>query len=84
MAKMNIVNRNGSYEPECTNCHHRFNTDYASNPYREMVAIAHGKYKFCPECGAPYTGCQVEGVDFEKCERNIKYWASGYKREYEY
>lgn len=83
MAKMNIVNRGGTSAPECTNCGHRFNTKTAKSPYEEMVAIANGKYKFCPECGAKYEGCQVEGVDFDKCERHIKYWASGYKKIYE-
>ena len=83
MGKMNIVDRNGESSPECTQCGHRFETDYADNPYREMVDIANGKYKFCPNCGSPYTGCQVEGVDFDKCEPRIKYWASGYNPRYE-
>ena len=76
---MNIVNKNGRSQPECTKCGHRFNTDYAINPYREMVEIAHGKYKFCPNCGDEYKGCLVEGVDFNECDANIKFWASGQK-----
>ena len=77
---MNIIDRNGRSSPECTHCYYRFNTDYAKNPYYEMVEIAQGKYKFCPNCGSAYEGCQVEGVDFDKCEPHIKYWASGHKK----
>ncbi len=72
--KMNVVNRNGKSSPECTNCNHRFNTDYASNPYREMCEIAKGKYNYCPKCGAKYIGCQVEGVNLEDCEDAIQNW----------
>lgn len=72
--KMNVVNRNGDNAPECTNCNHRFETDYAENPYREMCRIAKGKYLYCPKCGAKYIGCQVEGVDFEKCDFYTRDW----------
>lgn len=74
--KMNIVNKKGRSQPECTKCGYRFNTDYATNPYLEMINIAHGKYKFCPECGDKYEGCQVDGIDFNKCSQSIKIWAS--------
>lgn len=72
--KMNVVNRGGSSKPERTNCGKRFNTDYADNPYREMCEIAKGKYRFCPVCGAKYVGCQIEGVDFEKCDPYYQDW----------
>lgn len=72
--KMNVVNRWGSSAPECTHCGHRFNTDYADNPYREMCRIAKGKFSFCPICGAKYTGCQIEGVDFDRCEAYQRDW----------
>ena len=62
--KMNVVDRKGVSKPECTNCGHRFNTDYAKNPFEEMCQIAKGKFHYCPYCGAEYIGCQVEGVDF--------------------
>lgn len=77
MAKVNIVKRNGSSAPECTNCNHRFNI----KTYPEMVAIV-DNCKFCPECGARWDGCQVDGVDFEKCTPHIQWWASGYKEKY--
>lgn len=72
--KMNIVSKNGDSCPECTNCKYRFATDYADNPYEEMVRIATGKYDYCPKCGAKYIGCQVEGIDLEKCDRKTKDW----------
>ncbi len=72
--KMNVVNRRGCSAPECTNCGHRFNTDHAENPYREMCHIARGKFSFCPACGAKYIGCQIEGVDFDKCDANKRAW----------
>lgn len=70
----NIVNRGGSHKPECTNCGHRFETDYARNPYGEMCNIACGKYHYCPYCGAKYIGCQIEGVDFHKCSADLREW----------
>lgn len=72
--KMNVVNRNGTHAPECTNCNYRFETDYAENPYREMCSIAKGKYAFCPVCGARYIGCQINGVDFNKCDSHKRDW----------
>ena len=72
--KMNVVNRGGSSRPECTNCGHRFDVDYADNPYREMCCIAKGKFRFCPVCGAKYVGCQIEGVDFNKCNPDYQDW----------
>lgn len=74
--KMNVVNRRGRSAPECTNCGHRFNTDYADNSYREMCRIAKGKFSFCPVCGARYIGCQIEGVDFDKCDAYERDWIS--------
>ncbi len=71
---MNIVKVGGRSAPECTSCGHRFDTDYAANPYREMCEIARGKFRFCPICGAKYTGCQIEGVDFNKCDSDLKDW----------
>ena len=73
MAKLNIVAQNGSAAPECTACGKRFKI---AN-YHEMVDIARGKYKFCPECGDRITNIQVEGVDFKKCDFHIRVWASG-------
>lgn len=75
--KMNVVNINGTSCPECTNCGHRFETDYAENPYREMCRIAKGKYHYCPKCGAEYIGCQIDGIDFEKCDFNKRDWLYG-------
>jgi len=72
--KTNVVSINGSATPICTNCNHSFDTDYAKNPYREMCKIAKGKYHYCPNCGAKYIDCQVEGVDFEKCNSNTIDW----------
>ncbi len=72
--KMNVVDRNGRSAPECTSCGHRFNTDYAENPYREMCRIARGKFSFCPSCGAKYTGCQIEGQDFDDCTPKLRDW----------
>ena len=72
--KMNVVNINGSSYPVCTNCDYRFDTKYARNSYVEMCKIAKGKFQYCPVCGAKYTGCQVEGVDLEKCTPNTKDW----------
>ena len=34
--KINIIDKQGKSAPECTNCNHRFNTNYARNPYKEM------------------------------------------------
>lgn len=76
ICKMNVVKRGGRSAPECTNCGHRFNTDYADNPYTEMCRIAKGKFSFCLSCGAKYTGCQIEGVDFDKCDANLQDWIS--------
>ena len=59
ICKMNVVDRNGRSAPECTNCGHRFDTDYAKNPYAEMCRIAKGKFAYCPVCGAKYVGCQI-------------------------
>jgi hypothetical protein len=71
---MNVVDRGGTSRPECTNCNHRFDTDHANNPYKEMCKIAKGKYSYCPFCGAKYIGCQVEGIDFEKCSSATQDW----------
>lgn len=73
MAKLNIVNRNGSSAPECTECGKRLKIDN----YHEMTAIVSGKYKCCPECGQRIVGIQVEGVDFSECNYSIRVWASG-------
>ena len=53
---------------KCTKCGYRFNTDYATNPYLEMINIAHGKYKFCPECGRPLNEYIIDerGKSFKK------------------
>lgn len=72
MAKLNIVSRNGKAAPECTACGKRFEIEN----YHEMVAIARGRYKFCPKCGERITDVQVEGVDFNECEHHIRVWAS--------
>ena len=72
--KMNVVKRNYSAAPECTACGHRFETEYADNPYREMCRIALGKFKFCPQCGAKYTGCQIEGIDIDKADPDLRNW----------
>ena len=74
--KMNIVHRNFHSAPECTNCGHRFNTEYAENPYHEMLEIAYGKYKFCPHCGDKYEGMLVEGKPLSEHNEQIQYWAS--------
>ena len=74
--KMNAVDKNGNSSPECTNCNHRFNTDYARNSYLETCAIVNGRYKYCPNCGAKYIGGQVNGIDLEKCSREIQRWMS--------
>ena len=66
--KMNVVDRNGRSAPECTNCGHRFDTDV------EMCRIAKGKFAYCPVCGAKYVGCQIEGVDFDKCAPHLSDW----------
>lgn len=71
---MNVVNRNGNSQPECTACGHRFETNYAENPYHEMCSIAYGKFRFCPNCGAKYVGCQIEGIDFDKCTPHLRDW----------
>ena len=72
---MNVVkNRMGSASPECTNCGFRFETRDAGHPYREMCRIALGKFKFCPQCGAKYIGCQVEGVDLGECDADTRDW----------
>ena len=72
--KMNVLSMHDRSDLECTNCKHRFDTNYALNPYREMCNLAMGKYQYCPKCGAKFIGCQVEGVDFTKCETYIKDW----------
>lgn len=74
ICKMNVVSVNGRSEPECTACGHRFDTDHAENPYREMCRIATGKFKFCPNCGAKYAGCQIEDVDLERCAPEKRDW----------
>lgn len=72
---MNVVKREYICKPECTNCGHRFDTDYAKNRYREMCRIAMGeRFRFCPKCGAKYIGCQIEGVDFDKCDPDSRDW----------
>ena len=76
--KMNLVDINGKSSCQCTNCNFRFNTDYAKNPYMETVRIAHGKYKYCPNCGEKYEGCQIEGVDFNKCPPDVRLWATAH------
>lgn len=72
--KMNVVKINGCAQPECTNCGHRFDTDRAAHPYRAMCQIAMGAYPFCPYCGAKYAGCQIEGVNFDKCSSDLRDW----------
>ena len=75
VCKMNVIKDfRGRSAPECTNCNHRFDTDGAENSYREMCRIAKGKFAFCPMCGAKYVGCQIEGVDFEKCSPDLRDW----------
>lgn len=74
--KMNLIDINGKSSCQCTNCNFRFNTEYAKNPYIETIKIAHGKYNYCPNCGDKYEGCQVESIDFNKCDDTIKLWAS--------
>lgn len=48
------------------------------NHNMETVRIAHGKYKYCPNCGEKYEGCQIEGVDFNKCPPDIRLWATAH------
>lgn len=72
--KINIIDKQGKSAPECTNCNHRFNTNYARNPYKEMCEIAFGKFKYCPNCGDKYQGCLIEGVDFNKSDKSKKRW----------
>lgn len=74
LCKMNVVNRHSVSRPECTHCGHRFETDYASNPYKEMCRIAKGKYQYCPICGAKYIGCQIDGVDYEQAPVELQDW----------
>lgn len=74
LCKMNVVNRHNVSRPECTHCGHRFETDYASNPYKEMCRIAKGKYQYCPICGAKYTGCQIDGIDYEQAPVELQDW----------
>ena len=76
--KMNIVDINGKSSCQCTNCNYRFNTEYAKNPYMETVRIAHGKYKYCPNCGDKYEGCLIEGVDFNQCSPDVRLWATAH------
>ena len=75
--KMNIVDINGKSSCQCTNCNFRFNTEYAKNPYMETVRIAHGKYKYCPNCGDKYEGCLIEGKNANKYNPEIRFWATG-------
>ena len=72
--KMNVVKVNGSSDPECTACGHRFDTDVFANPYEAMCRIARGEYAFCPACGAKYTGCMIEGVDFDDAPADLRDW----------
>lgn len=66
--KMNVVDRNGRSAPECTNCGHRFDTDYAKNPYAEMCRIAKGEICLLPSLRSQVCWRQIEGVDFDKCD----------------
>lgn len=74
--KMNIVERNFKSAPECTKCGYRFDTSYATNPYHEMLKIAHGKYKFCPHCGDKYEGILVEGKPISEHSSDVQSWVS--------
>lgn len=73
--KINIIYEKGRRKPKCTECGHVFDTDTAQNPYEELCRIALGRtFRFCPICGSPYEGCQVEGIDLKDCGKSTKDW----------
>ena len=72
--KMDVVKIDGRSEPQCTACGHRFDTDVFANAYEGMCRIAMGEYAYCPACGARYTGCRIEGVDFDDAPADLRDW----------